>query len=237
MADAVGRVLNAWRGLEEAARPQEWRPFAEIGERWIEETGSGLATIFPAVLQGGLQRDDLDSRCLPSKLADISQTFIADPTFEHAVGLAPFVFTWGVCDDLMTALRSAIETNVGSHSPNEREIALIYGIHLAVERKDAALADAVAQASLQTALYSTDQDLVRKAVLTVIECTAAYPEGVGDDLLTERLERLSLWRRNPLLPRELRSLVPKLKQVRASLRTRLARVLAALELAPSPESD
>jgi hypothetical protein len=235
MADAIGRVLNAWRGLDEATRPEEWRPVVEVGERWIEETGSGLATIFPAVLEGGLQRDNLDPRSLPSNLADIWQTFIGDPTVEHALGLAPFVFTWGVCDDLVTALRSALETDVGSHSPNEREIALIYGVHLAVERKDAALADAVAQASLQTALYSTDQHLVRKAVLTVIECTGAYPEGVGDDLLTERLERLARWGRTPFLPRELRSLVPELKRVRASLRTRLARALAALELDPSTD--
>ena len=43
MADAVGRVLNAWRGLEEAARPQEWRPFIETGERWIEGDTQRLA--------------------------------------------------------------------------------------------------------------------------------------------------------------------------------------------------
>jgi hypothetical protein len=172
---------------------------------------------------------------LPNELTDMSQVFIADPTFEHALGLAPFVFTWGVCDDLVTALRSAIETDVGSQSSKAREVALTYGVHLAVERKDARLADAVAQASLQTALYSTDPSQVRKAVLAVIECTGAYPEAFGDDLLTERLERLALWRRNPLLPRALRSLVPELKRVRASLCTRLARVLAALELAPSPD--
>ena len=105
---------------------------------------------------------------------------------------------------------------------------------MAVERKDAALADAVAQASLQTALYSPDEGQVRKAVLLVIECTGAYPKSVGNGVLTERLERLALWRRNPLLPHELRSLLPELKRVRASLRTRLARALAALQLAPSP---
>lgn len=234
MADAIGRTLNAWRGLDEATRPDEWRSFAEVGERWIEDTGSSLATIFPAVLEGGLQRADADPGCLPSNVMGIGQTFISDPTVEHALGLALFVFTWGVFDELVTALRSAIETDTGSHSPSAREVALIYGVHLAVERKDAALADAVAQASLQTALYSTDQDQVRRAVLVVIECTGAYPEAVGDDLLTERLERLALWRNNPLLPRELRPLVPELKRVRASLRTRLARTLAALELAPSP---
>jgi hypothetical protein len=230
MADAVGRILKAGRGLDKATGPDEWRSFAEAGERWIEDTGSGLATIFPAVLEGGLQRADPDPGCLP-----IIQTFISNPTVEHTLGLAPVVFTRGVSDELVTALRSAIETDIGSHSPSAREVALIYGVHLAVERKDAALADAVAQASLQTALYSTDQDQVRKAVLTVIECAGAYPEAVADDLLIERLERLALWRSNPLLTRELRPLVPELKRARASLRTRLARILAALELAPSPD--
>jgi hypothetical protein len=171
---------------------------------------------------------------LLSQLTDISQVFVADPTFAHALGLAPFVFTWGVSDELAEALRSAIETDRGSHSSSAREVALIYGVHLAVERKDAALADAVAQASLQTALYSPDEGQVRKAVLLVIECTGAYPKSVGNGVLTERLERLALWRRNPLLPHELRSLLPELKRVRASLRPRLARALAALQLAPSP---
>lgn len=110
--------------------------------------------------------------------------FVADPTFAHALGLAPFVFTWGASDELAEALRSAIETDRGSHSSSAREVALIYGVHLAVERKDAALADAVAQASLQTALYSPDEGQVRKAVLLVIECTGASSASrFGDAIL------------------------------------------------------
>jgi hypothetical protein len=233
MADAAGRVLNAWRTLDEAVKPEEWRPFAELVERWIEETSSGLAAVFPAVLEGGLPRGDVDSQGLPCTLVEIIQTFIADPTLKHAAGLTPFVFSWGVPDDILTALRKTIEAEIEPHPSEERELALICGVHLAVERRNAALADTVAQASLQTALYSTDRALVRRAVLTVIECTGAYPDDLGDDLLAQRLERLTVWRRNPLLPSELGALVPHLKHVRASLRTKLARSLAALDLAPA----
>jgi hypothetical protein len=233
MADAVGRVLNAWRGIDEAARPEEWRTYIEVGERWVQDTGSGLAGALPAVLEGGLQRDDLDSQSMLPELATVIQTFIDDPTPNGLVDLGWFVFVLGVSSDLVTALRRFIEANAQSHISNEQRIALIFGVHLAVERKDVALADAVVQASFQTALYSTDRALVRKAVLTVIECTGAYRDDEGGDLLVKRLEQLALWRRNPLLPTELSAIVPHLKRVGPNLRTKLARPLAALELAPA----
>jgi hypothetical protein len=53
----------------------------------------------------------------------------------------------------------------------------------------------------------------------------------GDDLLVERLERLAQWRRSPLVSGELDLFVPALKRVRPSLRARLGRTLAAVELA------
>jgi hypothetical protein len=230
----VGRILNAWRGVDETERPDEWRPFAEIAERWITESGRSLASMMPAVLEGGLQRGDIALERLPDSLAQTVATFVGEPTPTHAIALAPLVFIWGVPDDVVAALRTMMESSLKALSPDseERQLIVGYGAHIAVERKDTTLADAVAQASLETALYSTNRTLVRAALLTLIECTGAYAQGGGDELLVPRLERLTLARRNPLLPSELGAIVPHLKEVRTSLLTKLSRPLAALELAP-----
>jgi hypothetical protein len=233
-ADAVGRILNAWRGVDETERPDEWRPFAEVAEAWITNTGNILISMMPAVLEGGLQRGDVALERLPESFAQTVANFLREPTPAHAIALAPLVFIWGVPDDVATALRIAIESGLRALPPDSKERQLIvgYGAHVAVERTDTALADTVAQACLETALYSTDRTLIRAALLTLIECTGAYTPDREDDLLAARLERLALWRRNPLLPGELGAIVPHLKHVRASLRTHLSRALAALQLAP-----
>jgi hypothetical protein len=178
-ADAVGRIMSAWHSLDESARPDEWRPYVEAGQQWINDTGSGLAAI-RALLEGGLMRAGLAGQKLPDFLAQTAAAFVAEPTPESVARLVPLVFTCNssVPEEVVTGLKAMIEMGLKETAidGDERQLTLICGVHLAVERKDAALADAVAQASLEIALYSQNESRVRKAVLTIIECTGAYAD-------------------------------------------------------------
>jgi hypothetical protein len=228
--DAVGRVRQALLNVNDEVRPAPWREYLDGLDRWLEGAGAGLLAVLPAVLEG--DADPPPPELLPTTLRSAVDAFVADPSMEAVPILAGIAYTHGLQHDALPVLRRLLQNGpvVAAADDRMRDLALQLGAHLAVEHRDAALADIVVDKSLHTVLTAGLNEFgrVRRALLQVIECLGAYSdEQEGDDRLVDHLERIAFASADETVFPAFVPVLMELKRVRPSLRTRLGRSIAA----------
>lgn len=235
MGDVFGRVYGAFAGLSETMAPESWRRRIEAAKKWIEEDHLDLLMQFPAVLEGAPR----PKRELPPQFAkplkDAADLMIDKPSFDNLLRITGIVHALGVPEGIGPALLQILDLlrrEAGTMDKHALNATVTLLAHIATLTKDAALAEATAEASMEFALSFADDWTAQQLVYRLVECSSADPDrGTAQAALAERLRALAF-----RLPASggvagLATLLEALQKVVPALAPALGGAVAAAQLA------
>jgi hypothetical protein len=179
MADVFGRIYAAFAGLAEAAAPESWKRRIEAAKKWAEDEHLDFIMDWPAVLEGAPR----PKRELPPEhakiLKDAAQLIVGKPSIDNLLRITGIVNALGVPDGIgPTLLRVvvALRREAGTMDRHALNATVSVIAQIAALTKDAALAEATAEASMEFALSFADDWTMQHLVYRLVECSSADPD-------------------------------------------------------------
>jgi hypothetical protein len=235
IADAVGRVKAAMARLPEGVAPPAWTKWFDAARKWIDDKKIEPLEIFPAI--GECRRRPKEPTL--AEFGELADIYSGEQTVDSLVRLTPFIFTFGTpaeLDDQVRSLMEALRRDAASLENKNIQMALATAAHIAVQRQDAVLADAVANVCLEKAQSITDDWTAAEAVFRLVECAAADRDFVAArSNLMRRLENLAFLLPQAVLPQFLDT-IEVLQSLGDDLSMGLGRAHAAARLGIIPSA-
>ena len=237
MADAFGRVCDAFGTLSTAIAPQSWKQRIERAKKWVEEDHLDIIMRFPAVLQGAPRDKSHYPPEAKEALQRASNLFSRDPSIDNLLRITAITEALGVPDGIGEALKKIIEqVRSTSSSIDHHTLHTVLTIlaHIAIQTKDVTLANAISDLCVELAIGFGDHASLQLSCYRLVECAAANPDHVtARSGLAERFESLAL-----RLPPSRRMagfavLLETLQKVAPEIAPMLGRATAAAKLAAS----
>lgn len=190
IADAFSRVDATMIKLAGTAVPPEWIARVESARAWIETSKTAILAGFPALAQGS--RRNLPKMDELGYVGEPYKKFCANPTPNGLVGIAPFVFAFGVSDEVVKASYKVIAQlrhDAPKWEAGHIQVSLMLVSYIASQARDLSLGDAVCEFCLERASeLETDIGMVFR----LIESSGANPDvAAGRVSLARRLEALA----------------------------------------------
>jgi hypothetical protein len=153
--------------------------------------GGALFTVYPAIGESGVHRQPtLDEM---GELAKLCQEFIHDPTADNFLVAGILFYTFGMPAECAPAIAKVVvelQQNRTHWEAGKRRAVMMLAIYIAMQLKDRALADAVAEVLI--ADVAKGEERPGEALFWLIESAAADPEESTRQLvLVRRLETLA----------------------------------------------
>jgi hypothetical protein len=235
MADVFGRVYAAFAGLPEAMVPESWQRRIEAAKKWVEQDHLDFLMQFPAVLEGAPRPKREQPPPFAKALADAADLIINKPSVDNLLRITGIVHGLGVPEGIFPALLQIVDLlrrEAGTMDKHTLNAALMLLAQIAALTKDGALAEAVAEASMEFALSFADDWTVQQLVYRLVECSSADPDREkARTALAERLRALAF-----RLPASdgmggLATMLEALQRVVSALAPMLGATVAAAKLA------
>jgi hypothetical protein len=232
LADVCGRAIGAAMKVPGDLLPESWKSPIDALNNWLRDQHLLHLTWYPALMEG-TRRPKTPVLNEMGDVADVYRELINAPTLDKLLRARAAISTFGCPAEVVESLYKIIAHLRRSAPQTNDQIldALRLIAHVAVMLNDVALADAVAEASLERLSLDEDRQSVVETVHRLIECSAADVDRENAKVtIARRLEQLAFLVRDGALLTEVVAYIELLKTTDAGSSTRMGRALAMANL-------